>query len=1586
MTGISYHRRGSLTKWAYPSQISVNYRYDPAGNLVAREDKTGTTQYRYDDYNRPVEVTTPGGKKIAYEFDPWGQIQQITLSDGYRLQYQYDLFGKVIQVDGGYGSIRYEHQANRLLRRLPNGVTSTFEYAPAGQLVALRHAHADGTLLCAYRYEYDPEDRVSLVEEATPQGQATTRYKYDLSGRLSETQLPNGSTITYEYDAMGNRLAQTEGKRLEYKYNAEGQLVKAGQATFSYDKSGNLIAKEDGAQRTTYQYDEENRLIEVNAGNTTISYGYDGDGNRVWRKVNGKVSRYLHHLLGGMPQVIAEYDETGKASHHLLGQSHLAQRTATGEITYRLEDHLGSTRCLVDAQGKVLARYSYSPFGVPTSDKDTALTPFLYTGEPWDQEAQLLYLRARYYDPQLGRFLSPDPAPGDPHDPQTFNQYVYVNNDPINKVDPLGLQWQPPPYYNPHRDWGSHLPQPVNPHDLAGITQEKVESRVYFGGISIKVASVADLLKIGHVKEALGPLKDVGKIADYGVSYNPQNGLTLKGKVLGVSGIGPDYLRRPKLGETIVDKVSVDILAPVKIFAKNPVLSRIGANVIFESKRTTVLTPGLQAAVDEFNRKQNNHFSGGLVGDGKPGGSAASVPSVGGVYLDRTAKILGELGAITGAMYDAESGQLILVGDKNTALPPMKPEYLAAAIRAVYAESAHEPGMTIDPHPQNPRGPVMVVLFFGNTESTRLGWVMFEADRVMKGYSVGADNVTKQPVQSSIPGYRSVTAMGLADRPSDAGLWSRFWLVPEPVTARVTEDGRSVLFDPIKMCVKTETMRWVGGKLVPAVDQASHEENENRPCWKDGKVVFVGDPLDPHAAAFARHFTENYEKFAQENPIYAELQQVAQAVALAKWMKQQNLPVDWNFVRIFAGQPYATPKTTPSAYAELSESFGTYIRKVTSFGGVKMTPQLAPQKHAEVAPFQANLGQAWAAARKQEKSAFSLKFNNKEYEAVALPSSQQRELAAHNTAASDLAGWGVSEAMASLPGLTRSYNSTHNEPTEFGFSWSLLLPRLEFEAALEQGNAPAAASKPSQGKKLQYVSVEGDPATRVLVQQFTLTNQFGLGQERFDKHFVDQNLKRIGFAPTQPSSNFRGLYPEGDGTYRIIFANNDQAIFDAQGKLRAMLTPDSKAVYDYDENNRLRALKLTRASQEEQVQFDYNDQGRIAACDSGGRRVAYEYDETGNLKAVKSGARTITYRYNDKRLLTAIAVNGETLEENSYDEMGRLVQQQDRYGNQRKQSIETGAQGKVLTLRDGAQTWRRSYDPQLRLTKTEDSSGATTQYSYDEKGRLARIEAALPTGGRAKLELASDGKRLLAQDPRGVQTEYRFGANGQLAEILVNNRRATIYRYEGDQLAEVTYEGGNAEQYVYDSAGRLAQYRRIVPGGAALPEHILNYSYDPQGNLAGISNPVWGQISLAKQPQTMTVGWGPATLTYQYDSTGRLASVAAPNGATMTYAYQSDGQLQTIETSQGGLSGRVEFTPEKAILHRSLTGGQTKYTYTAAGFLSSVQEPSGALTSYHYDGKNRLQRIEFPNGRCLQYVYDPATGRLREEHSVICRG
>ncbi|HJQ23988.1 MAG TPA: RHS repeat-associated core domain-containing protein [Blastocatellia bacterium] len=1596
VTEISHHRMGAITRLSYPASNTTRFEYDAVGNLLAIKDATGRTRYGYDEWNRLTQTILPDGKKLSAEYDSWGQVRRLVLPDGSAVRYSHDAQGGLMQFGDGQGDVYYEIRgdARRLYRRLPNGVLTVYESSAAGQLTALRHLNPDGGVICAYAYEYDPEGRINAIAETSTRGTATTRYEYDLLGRLAKLTPPDGLLVSYDYDAMGNRTAETGGAgTVQYSYDAQGRLLRAGETTFTYDAAGNLIARKDRAQRVTYEYDDENQLIAVRTGQTTVRYTYDGAGNRVRREVNGKVTNYLNDFSAGMPQVVGEYGKDGKLAHYLLGKTRVGRRDAAGEAVYFLEDHLGSTRCVVDGAGQVLARYDYTPFGEPKLVEGTPQTEFLYAGEQWDQEAHLLYLRARFYDPQTGRFLSADPLPGSPLAPQSFNRYAYADNDPINQVDPLGLQGWPPPFYNPNRDIRRYIPpipQPTisNPNHLSWW--DNLNRGTYFGtGLGDTATQYwaqryVETGQWGYVVPGL-----------FSSLWTPQTWKQtalvlatpaiskLVGDALLSKGLQPLARREPfhlGLGDYIHYGVDIERGPHIGIgWERRAFLHFYEEHINIGGARGLDLPVDWRAVaiggyslfergLDAFSQWRERHFSDSpaldLYGAGSldqkrgmffppPGGGGGGMPAVGGVYLDQTAKVIGELGRISGAIYDPAKGQLVLVGDKNTELPPMRADYLAAALRAAYSESPHEPGMTIDPNPQNPRGPVMLVIFFGNTENTRLGWTMFEADRVMKGYSVGSDNLSKRPVQSAVADYQSVTAMGLRDGVDSPGLWSRFWLVPEPVTARVSGDGQMILFDPIKMRVKTETMRLQGGKLIPA-----------------------GDVKDAHAEAFAAHFTSHYDEFARENPIYAELQQVTQAVALAKWMRQQGVPLDWNLVRGLGGSPYPTPQTTPSAYAELQRTYGdglrTGIRKVSSFGGVEMAPQLQPQKTADAEPFYAEAKRAWAEARRRGDSAFSFKAGGKPYQAVALPT-DRHEAAGHMLAVSDQPDCRDAPGMGEIPGLSRYYSSLHNEPTEFGFSWSRLSPRLEFESLDEPG-------------RVRYISVAGDAATQVQAQRFVLTDPFGMAQTRFDQQFIDPGLNRIGFAPAQPSSGYRAIYPESDGSYRLVTTGGWQALFDARGNLRALLRPDSKALYDYDNRNRLGKLRLVRGDHEQEINFTYDDRDRLVTSDACGLTTTYHYDLVGDLISVRSGQHTTDYRYDDRHLLTEVRADGQVTEQNAYDEAGRLVKQTTAAGALVEWRVEESPEGQIITHKEAGVAIRQHYDQGRRLVAVEDDLGGSAKYAYDETGRITSIDTTLPGGGRARMEVSPDRRRVLLTDPRGVHVQYHLEADGQVSEIRVNDQTAAAYHYnERRQLVEVNYRGGDGEQYQYDAGGKVVQYRRVSADDQPATQQALTYTYDEKGSLTGIDGPPAGRVSLSREPQAIIVAQGTSSTIYRYDERGRLRRLEGPEGLSVTYSYAAGGALQALDRSQAGATYRVEAAEGDTIISHGMRGQKMKYDYTPAGQLSLVEDPYGNQTLYTYDDANRLRQVKLPSGVCLEYTYDRATGKLRQERRLNCR-
>jgi RHS repeat-associated protein len=1515
MATVSYHTIGGVTGWTYPARSSVHYQYDLAGNRVSMRDASRATEYSYDDVGRISAVATDGSR-IGYEYDAWQRVRAVTYPGGARVEYRYDVLDRVTAIVTSAGTIRYQYDERMTTRTLPNGISTTREFE-AGRLHALVHRRADGTTIGRFDFEYDADARLTVVREGGERS-TVTRYEYDAVNRLAAVVNPDGTRVTYRYDVMGNRLAETGPQgELAYAHDDAGRLRNAGSTAFFYDRAGNL-SRRTGERRASYRYDDESRLVEVKTSDHTIRYHYDGDGDRVAREMDGSVTRYLNASVDGLSQVVAEQQAAEEWSHYVFGDTRTARIDAHGQAVYFLEGPLSSTQWVVDGSGSTRSRYGYTAFGVPTVD-DRA-TPFQYAGEAWDAEAGLLYLRARYYDPTLGRFITADPIQGNPLTPATFNQYVYANSDPVNNIDPRGLQSEraqtapkaaappvaPPTKPGPDRytpftnslnrgmeEWALAVHQ-RNPNWMG-------KSAIGFAALdyaAIEQSPLPTLERAGRQladaqfrKNPVDVAKAVGTIAwevlpTRGVlKVKFAKALPLAKRVEILEG-GKHWTQRRTYLPFIDPRYpsSTSFRAPleeVKELGDRSV--QLATTVRDQPDVLTATKTAVKRLVDPLN----------LVDRVKPlfppppGGGEA--PAVGGVYLDQTAAILGELGAIVGASYDADTGRLILIGDKSTMLPSVKAHYLAAALKAVYAGGRHDIGMTIDPDPKNPDGPTMIVRYFGGVEGTELAFVMFESDRQLKGFSAGADSITKQTLDVDVEGYRSLAAMLLAGVSHTSGLWSRFWLVPEPVTARVSDDGRTVLFDPIRMRVNTETMRWVGGKLVSA-----------------GRGT-----RDEAAEAFAAHFTEHYDDFARRYPVYEELRQVTAAVALAKWVHAREIPLNHAFVNRFIGNPVATPVTTPSVRArhEQRATQGERIRTSTIevFGGVEMEPQIIAIKSDAAQSMEQAVAQAWSAAGGSDSAMFSVSVAGKAYTAVALPSADHREAGGYTRVESDLRF--VDEALLALPGFTRHYSSFHNESSEFGRGWTLALPRLDAQAIESDGQR-------------SYLAVEGKPGTRVLVQRFTLQNAGAFNNVRFEEPFIDQELGRIGFRP-KADGVFRGVYPRDDGSYDAIFTSGSRAVFDAAGHLRTIAFTGGLSQYDVDAAGHLNSIRVVRGRRIDTVRVDHDNDGRIVRLATDADTAAYAYGKHGHLERV-NGSRAIEYAYDSSHRLVDIAVNGASEGAQEYDLVGHLTRQHHK-GQTLTQTLEGAATGKVVVTTENGVASRTAFDRELRPVRIEDGLGKIEERSFDAIGRIARIDLTLPTGGRARLTVSPDRGTVTSEDPRGIRSEYRFAASGELQQIAVNGRQAASYRYAGGRRVEVNFADGSRESYGYGTDGEMVWLERVSADGE---RERARFVYDKGGSLSQIVGD--GERVIWNGERTERAG---AT-----DSEAQRAGSLAIHGDT--------------------------------IVVQAASGSKTKYTIDVRGRLASVGDAVGVLTRYVYDHLDRLIEVRLPNGQSNLYEYD----------------
>jgi RHS repeat-associated protein len=269
----------------------------------------------------------------------------------------------------------------------------------------------------------------------------TITYTYDPLHRLTGAEYSTGERYEYAYDAVGNRTAYTVTTPLAgttvttYTYDAANRLLVSASpghsVTYTWDDRGNLT--NDGV--FTYAYNSAGRLGRAQSITATIAYTYTADGLRVGQSVNGDEMTFTWDPAAGLAVVIRD---TTTVYLYTPDGALLAERR-DGQWTYPLRDTLGSVRQWSSDAGYVVGYVEYDPFGVPQQGIGVLDSPYGYTGEYQEKALGLIYLRVRWYAPVMGRFLQIDPWAGDYERPQSLNRFTYVENNPTNFVDPLGL-------------------------------------------------------------------------------------------------------------------------------------------------------------------------------------------------------------------------------------------------------------------------------------------------------------------------------------------------------------------------------------------------------------------------------------------------------------------------------------------------------------------------------------------------------------------------------------------------------------------------------------------------------------------------------------------------------------------------------------------------------------------------------------------------------------------------------------------------------------------------------------------------------------------------------------------------------------------------------------------------------------------------------------------------------------------------------------------------------------------------------------------------------------------------------------------
>ncbi len=409
-----------------------SYEYTPEGLLKSAVSEGMRYSYTYDALERLIEKKASGKTLLSFQYDLNGNVEHQTDVTGKMTTYHYDLSDHVTEVwDNGTKIASYEYNVDATIKGLHCGNLYTrYDYDADRNLTHLKTLF--GTeVLTDNQYTYDGNgNRLEKIQK-----HGTIKYSYDNMKRLAKVEYPNATEELF-YDKAGNRTRRLYHQSEElYQYDRRNQLItytKDGISTsYEYDKAGNLLKD----HRAQYEYDALNRTtkIETFDGNIQINR-YDAEGLRHEMEENGRLVSFIFRN----DEIVVE--QSSQDTIRYIRANILIASDAESAKTYYhyASDELSSITHIVDCEAdKICNRYEYDAWGNQTICEEEVANRFKYNGQQFDAISQQYYLRARYYNPVIGRFIQEDTYWGD-----GLNLYAYCANNPVFYMDPSGYSCQ----------------------------------------------------------------------------------------------------------------------------------------------------------------------------------------------------------------------------------------------------------------------------------------------------------------------------------------------------------------------------------------------------------------------------------------------------------------------------------------------------------------------------------------------------------------------------------------------------------------------------------------------------------------------------------------------------------------------------------------------------------------------------------------------------------------------------------------------------------------------------------------------------------------------------------------------------------------------------------------------------------------------------------------------------------------------------------------------------------------------------------------------------------------------------------------
>lgn len=403
----------TMTK-AGSSQSSQSIEYTPQGNIkkISGDTAQESQTFEYSPIGLMTSKTYGDGKKVAFDYDPQGKLIGMTDPQGMAYSFGYDVLNRMTTLVADGKGFDYVYYGDGQIKQVTypafsNGkrMICSFTYDNLNQVKTIVY-QVNGDTLAAYSYTYDKVG--NIISNTDKDGNVKT-YQYTALDQVSQSKLGSFAATNYVYDSRGNRT----------------------------QKTGPVLAPVEEAGQKTFSWNLWDQLTKVTQNGVELASFANGVGGERLAKTSAKGT--VKYYCDNVGRVLLETDWVGNAkAQNVWGNGILARKTADSKWWYYITDAHGDVRQILKEDGTLANSYEYDEWGNLINAQETIENPIRYAGEYFDDETGLYYLRARYYDPSVGRFISRDTYEGQLTNPMSLNLYTYCENDPVNLVDPTG--------------------------------------------------------------------------------------------------------------------------------------------------------------------------------------------------------------------------------------------------------------------------------------------------------------------------------------------------------------------------------------------------------------------------------------------------------------------------------------------------------------------------------------------------------------------------------------------------------------------------------------------------------------------------------------------------------------------------------------------------------------------------------------------------------------------------------------------------------------------------------------------------------------------------------------------------------------------------------------------------------------------------------------------------------------------------------------------------------------------------------------------------------------------------------------------